>query len=191
MISTFEYITILLSIILGMGITGLVSGVASIVTRWERVSLYFPHTILVVLLFIIHVQEWWAIFEMRTYTEWRLPVFLFISLYPINLYILSRILFPLRWSMRNTNLKEFYLHQYKRIFLLLLMLVVLAVLDNIWIAGYAWSDQFFQLGLIALLLLVVIKKSIKEWMHYLITGALAILTIVTLVLTWNKFVLPI
>jgi hypothetical protein len=191
MISTFEYITILLSIILGMGITGLVSGVASIVTRWERVSLYFPHTILVVLLFIIHVQEWWAIFEMRTYTEWRLPVFLFISLYPINLYILSRILFPLRWSMRNTNLKEFYLHQYKRIFLLLLMLVVLAVLDNIWIAGYAWSDQFFQLGLIALLLLVVIRKSIKEWMHYLITGALAILTIVTLVLTWNKFVLPI
>jgi len=191
MISTFEYITILLSIILGMGITGLVSGVASIVTRWERVSLYFPHTILVVLLFIIHVQEWWAIFEMRTYTEWRLPVFLFISLYPINLYILSRILFPLRWSMRNTDLKEFYLHQYKRIFLLLLMLVVLAVLDNIWIAGYAWSDQFFQLGLIALLLLVVIKKSIKEWMHYLITGALAILTIVTLVLTWNKFVLPI
>jgi hypothetical protein len=191
MISTFEYITILLSIILGMGITGLVSGVASIVTRWERVSLYFPHTILVVLLFIIHVQEWWAIFEMRTYTEWRLPVFLFISLYPINLYILSRILFPLRWSMRNTDLKEFYLHQYKRIFLLLLILVVLAVLDNIWIAGYAWSDQFFQLGLIALLLLVVIKKSINEWMHYLITGALAILTIVTLVLTWNKFVLPI
>jgi tellurite resistance protein TehA-like permease len=146
MISTFEYITILLSIILGMGITGLVSGVASIVTRWERVSLYFPHTILVVLLFIIHVQEWWAIFEMRTYTEWRLPVFLFISLYPINLYILSRILFPLRWSMRNTDLKEFYLHQYKRIFLLLLILVVLAVLDNIWIAGYAWSDQFFQLA---------------------------------------------
>jgi hypothetical protein len=191
MISTFEYVTILLSIILGMGITGLVSGVASIVTRWERVSLYFPHTILVVLLFIIHVQEWWAIFEMRTYTEWRLPVFLFISLYPINLYILSRILFPLRWSMRNTDLKEFYLHQYKRIFLLLLILVVLAVLDNIWIAGYAWSDQFFQLGLIALLLLVVIKKSINEWMHYLITGALAILTIVTLVLTWNKFVLPI
>jgi hypothetical protein len=191
MISTFEYVTILLSIILGMGITGLVSGVASIVTRWERVSLYFPHTILVVLLFIIHVQEWWAIFEMRTYTEWRLPVFLFISLYPINLYILSRILFPLRWSMRNTDLKEFYLHQYKRIFLLLLILVVLAVLDNIWIAGYAWSDQFFQLGLIALLLLVVIKKSITEWMHYLITGALAILTIVTLVLTWNKFVLPI
>ena len=174
-----------------MGITGLVSGVASIVARWERVSLYFPHTILVVLLFIIHVQEWWAIFEMRTYTEWRLPVFLFISLYPINLYILSRILFPLRWSMRNTDLKEFYLHQYKRIFLLLLILVVLAVLDNIWIAGYAWSDQFFQLGLIALLLLVVIKKSITEWMHYLITGALAILTIVTLVLTWNKFVLPI
>jgi hypothetical protein len=85
----------------------------------------------------------------------------------------------------------FISHQYKRIFLLLLILVVLAVLDNIWIAGYAWSDQFFQLGLIALLLLVVINKSINEWMHYLITGALAILTIVTLVLTWNKFVLPI
>ncbi len=81
MISPFEYVIVLTSIILGMGITQIVSGLASIIHRWEKVKIYWPHLLLVILVFFIHIQEWWAAYDMRKYEYWRLPTFLFIILY--------------------------------------------------------------------------------------------------------------
>ncbi len=78
MISPFEYVTVLISIILGMGITQIVSGIAQIIHRWEQTKIYWPHLILILLLFVIHIQEWWVTYNLRTYQYWRLPVFLWL-----------------------------------------------------------------------------------------------------------------
>src|SRR4051812_23976190 len=90
----FEYVTVLISIILGLGITQIISGVADLIHNSERVKIYWPHLLWVILAFFLHVQEWWQIYELKSYTGWYLPVFIFIILYPINLFILARILFP-------------------------------------------------------------------------------------------------
>src|SRR5579871_3747661 len=97
MMSPFEYVTVLISIILGMGLTQLVTGFSSIIIRWERVKIYWPHLVLIFLVFIIQIQDWWATYELQSYAYWRLPTFLFMILYPVNLYLLARILFPVRW----------------------------------------------------------------------------------------------
>ena len=39
----FEYVTVLISIILGLGITQIVTGVADIIHQWDKMKLYWPH----------------------------------------------------------------------------------------------------------------------------------------------------
>ena len=92
--SPFEFVTVLISIILGLGITQIMSGVADFIHQWEKAKLYWPHMLWVILVFVLHVQQWWLTYELRVISSWRLPFFLFEVLYPINLFILARILFP-------------------------------------------------------------------------------------------------
>lgn len=76
--SPFEYVTILISIILGLGITQLVTGIADIIHEKEHVKLYWPHALWIPIIFFLLIQEWWDIYALRDYDTWRLPVFLFI-----------------------------------------------------------------------------------------------------------------
>jgi len=89
----FEYVTVLISIILGMGITQIVSGLADIIRKWNQVKLYWPHLMWIVFVFFLHIQKWWVLYDIRFITVWMLSTFLFTILYPINLFILARILF--------------------------------------------------------------------------------------------------
>jgi hypothetical protein len=189
MISPFEYVIVLISIILGMGITQIVSGMASIIHRWGKVKIYWPHLLLVILVFLIHIQEWWAAYDMRKYEYWRLPTFLFIILYPVNLYILARILFPISWRGPLIDLKKFYYENYQRIFLFTITLDTLAIIDNVCLSGYKISDQIVQFLVLAILIFATLKGRTNELMHKVISVSLMVIFIVTLILAWNIFLI--
>ncbi len=58
----FEYIAVIVSIILGLGIVRLLSSLDQVFSK-ER---YWPHTVWVVTIFWMHAQNWWAFWDMRT-----------------------------------------------------------------------------------------------------------------------------
>ncbi len=187
--SPFEYVTVLISIVLGMGITQLVSGFAAIVIKWERVKIYWPHMILILLVFIIHIQDWWATYELHTYAYWRLPTFLFIILYPVNLYILTRILFPPRWNVKEIDLKKFYFENYRKIYLFMIFLPAHSILENVFLAGYRIRDQFVQMFLLAILIPVAWLNRKDEWIHKAIAVIFLVIMIVTFAVAWNIFLI--
>jgi hypothetical protein len=185
MISPFEYIIILISIILGMGITQILSGVAGMILRWDQVKPYWPHMIWVLLLFVFHIQEWWVTYELRTYQYWRLPVFLFIILYPVNLYILAKILFPLRWSGHAGDMREFYFQNCRKIFLFILSLSLLSIANNLLISGASWKDQWVQ-SLVALIAALVVFFDLRqERVHKIVVIFLLLTTIAALAVEWD------
>jgi hypothetical protein len=185
MISPFEYIIVLISIILGMGITQILSGVAGMILRWEQLKPYWPHMIWVVLLFVFHIQEWWVTYELRTYEYWRLPVFLFVILYPVNLYILARILFPLRWSGQIIDMREFYLQNCRKIFIFILSLSLLSIANNLLISGASWKDQWVQSLVAVIAALVVFFDLRQEWVHKVVVIFLVLTTIIAFIVEWD------
>lgn len=187
MLSPFEYVAVLISIILGMGITQLISGLASIVLRWEKIRLYWPHLVLVILIFIIHIQDWWATYELRNNTHWHLPMFLFIILYPVNLYILARILFPIRWSGDRVDLKTFYLANFRKIYGFMIFLPIHAIIDNVYLNGHPLSDQILQFTLITVLSIVIIVNRKDEWIHQALAILFVMMCLITFVIGWNDF----
>jgi hypothetical protein len=188
-ISPFEYVTVLISIILGMGITQLISGIAAIIIRWEKVHLYWPHSVIVLLVFVLHIQDWWATYELTKFEYWRLPTFLFLILYPVNLYVLTRILFPLRWSGKLVDLKVFYLDNFRKIYLSMTFLPAHSILDNHFIGGYSFKDQIVQITLLVILVVVVLINKREEWIHKLLAALFILITVIIFIAAWNIFLI--
>jgi len=176
----FEYVSVLISIILGLGISQLVTGVADIVHQWDQVKLYWPHMLWIGFIFFLHIQEWWALYELRTLTSWQLSTFLFAILYPINLFILARILFPFGSVDRETDFKEFYFQNFRRIFVWAITSVVLSIADNVLFAGLSLTEQPIQLLLLVFLLFITVKNYQQEWIHKTIVVMLSSLLLISM-----------
>lgn len=182
----FEYVTVLISIILGLGITQIVTGVADLVHQQERVKIYWPHLLWVVIIFVLHIQEWWATFELRQFDSWRLPTFLLVVLYPINLFILARLLFPLGISTEEIDLKEFYYQNFKKIFGWAIILPLLSLINNVFLIGHAFREEVIQLLVPFILLAMIRQKTQRETLHKILAVLFLSLLIVSMIVTWNS-----
>jgi hypothetical protein len=163
--SPFEFVTVLISIILGLGITQIMSGVADLIHQWKSVRLYWPHLLWVALVFVLHVQEWWLIYQLKTVTTWQLPVFLFQVLYPIFLFILARILFPMTTNEHSTDMKGFYLANYRKLFIMVMILTFLSTIENQFIHNLGVEGWLVQALLFVLLGILSSRPALPERIH--------------------------
>lgn len=178
----FEYVSVLISIILGLGITQIVSGLADIIQHRHQVQLYWPHLLWILFTFFLHIQEWWVLYDLRTLSEWKLPTFLFTILYPINLFILARILFPSNMGLSHIDLKSYYFNNYRKFFGWAVILIVLSLIDNLVLNGYSWSEQPVHLFLLLLLPFLIYKNFQHEWLHKVTVVLLTVLLFASLLL---------
>lgn len=172
--SPFEFVVVLISIILGLGITQIMSGVADLIHQWKDVRLYWPHLLWIVLVFILQVQDWWLLYQLKGVTTWQLPLFLFQVLYPICLFILARILFPM--SGASTDMQAYYLTHYRKFFLIVMILTFLSAIENTFIHNLGSDGWRVQAGLFVVLFVLVIRRSVPERIH----KTLAVLLLVTM-----------
>lgn len=104
----FEYLGVLISVIMGLGITHLATGAAKLIQHRDSVRLYLPHALwtINVLLFILLI--WWGMFWWSGHDSWYAYEYLFITLYAIVLFFLASILYP--WEMREDfDVREYFL----------------------------------------------------------------------------------
>jgi len=172
-----------------MGIAQLITGVSSIILRWDQVKVYWPHMVIILLVFVLHIQDWWATYELKTFTFWRLQTFLFIILYPVNLYFLARILFPVRWSGKDIDLKQFYFDNFRKIYLFVMILPLHSLIDNYFIGGYGFKEQAIQFLLLAILVVVVILNRKDEWIHKSLALLFLVICVTTFIVAWNNFLI--
>ena len=178
----FEYVVVLISIILGLGITTILTGIAEWIKHCRRSTLYAPYIIWIALVFIMHVHEWWESYSLKSIEVWRLPLFLFVILYPINLYVLAHLLFP-RQTDEPFNAKTFYLDRYPTFFTCVLILDVLSVIHNVTIEHLPITSQAVHLVLLVTLGSVLISRTRKESIHLAVALFLLAILVTTLVFT--------
>lgn len=94
MIDAFSYLSVLLSIILGLAITQVLQGYRSIILARGGVRLSSPALIWSVLILLFAAQAWWASFGLREKAHWDFLSFAVILLQMILLYMLAALVFP-------------------------------------------------------------------------------------------------
>jgi hypothetical protein len=179
----FEYLAVLVSIILGLGVTQIITGVAHFIHTGNKVKVYWPHLLMIIIVFLFHLQEWWVFYEYNDIQSWRMSTFLFVLLYPISLFVQARLLFPFDNFEEETDLKHFYYENYRYYFLLIAIQAVLSMIDNMWLRGLQIQDQIVQIVLICITLGISIGKIKNEWVHKVLMILLMISVVIIFVVS--------
>jgi hypothetical protein len=88
----FSYLSVLVSIVLGLGITNLLTGLAVLIRRRTQIKIYWPAPVWIVTLFLIHVQTWWSMFGLKDVRVWNFGAFLVVLLQPVLLFIMTALI---------------------------------------------------------------------------------------------------
>ena len=158
----FEYIAVIVSIILGLGIVRLLGSLDQVFST-DR---YWPHAVWVITIFWLHVQNWWAFWDMRTIS------------FNIALYIIWIVLVSLMYlcSVALTNRKtdeipwkEHYYRQKNWFLSVQAATIVAAILVSFIFFGTSFLHPYRALQLSLLVLAIVPIFSDREKVHEVVS----------------------
>jgi hypothetical protein len=121
----FSYLSVLLSIILGLAITQVLQGVGLLLQGRERVRWHWPSMLWMVSLLIIYVQSWWAMFGLRHITAWSFGAFAVVLLQTIFEYLLAALLMPP--AAAEVDLRAHYFAQRRPFFATLVLVLAVSL----------------------------------------------------------------
>lgn len=115
----YSHVRILIGVVLGLGLTRLLSGIAGIVQHPGKRPLYVTHLLWVAIMVVLIVHFWWWEFGLIRVPVWRFELFCFILTYAFLHYLLATLLFP--ESMEEySGYKDYFLSRRRWIFGLLI-----------------------------------------------------------------------
>ena len=90
----FDYLAVVTSIVLGLGITQLMTGVGQLLVIHNRVQSPWIPLAWVLILLLAQLEFWWWHFGLASRQEWRFFSFLLLLASPVLMYLLSVLIFP-------------------------------------------------------------------------------------------------
>ena len=127
--SQFEYIAVLVSVVTGLGIVHLLTGIARFVTTRDQWKPYWLHLLWTWNVFHFLVFFWWFLWRWTVVSDWQLAVYLFILIYGMGLYLLCPILYP-PVGDGEVDFKEIFYENRKSFFALWAVLMIIDFIDT-------------------------------------------------------------
>jgi hypothetical protein len=92
--SEFEFISVLISLVIGLGMTNLLSGAGRAFYRRQKSPIDEVHMVLTAATLLILVLNWWVTFSWRTESNWTFDKFLVLIVWMVSLFMLTIFLYP-------------------------------------------------------------------------------------------------
>jgi hypothetical protein len=160
--STEEYLSVLVSIVVGLGISHLLTGVGNLLVDRARVRFYPVWGAYVLLTFMAYVQLWWATLGLGG--EGVLTNFfgfLFFMLPPIGLFLMTVLLLPDFEGEGAIDLRRHYFANHRWFFGIGALVPLLGGIRAVLLSGDPITelDRLFDVFFITLLLTGAISRS--------------------------------
>lgn len=172
----FGYLSVLITIILGLGIAQLVTGIGRLIVAHQGVRIYWPTVAWVGLLLIFHILTWWTMFGFRDYREWNFLAFLIVLLQPIVLYLLAALILPDFTPESRMDLKAVYYENAGWFFSLLVVLFCVSLLKDLALFGRLPEKANLAAHIIFMALGIGAIVTRREWYHQLLIPVNVLLT---------------
>jgi len=131
----FNYLSVLLSIIIGLGISQLLTASGRLIKHRNLVHFHWPSLLWAGVLLLIFVQSWWAMFVLRHYTDWTFPAFAIVLLQAIALYMVAAVVLPENVDGAGVDLRIHYETHKNWIFGFLLAAIVASISKDVILYG--------------------------------------------------------
>jgi hypothetical protein len=141
--NAFEYLSVLISIILALGMTRVLAGVGDMLQARSHRRIYWVHAIWIVNVFLYLVIAWWIFYRWRDQQPWTFFLFVFVLISPTILYLTSLLLFPREGDMDGVvDYKTHYYANHRAFFILFALFAPVDIVDSL-LKGV---PHFLQLG---------------------------------------------
>ena len=107
----FEYLGVLLSVVMGLGLTHVLIGFSKLIHHRGEVRVYWVHVLWAVNVIVFIVAIWWGMFWWSRLEDWTFFEFLFVLLYSTILFLLASVLYPWDVPERYDFEEHFYRHR--------------------------------------------------------------------------------
>ena len=178
----FDYLVVLLSIVLGLAMTNVLARLALVMQARDRVNFYWPPIAWAIWVFFIAVQHWWSQWSWRLSPEANFGSFCLQLLTPVLLFLLSALALPDREEDGKVDLERWYFYNRKWFFGLLFLVPLASVLEEVVRSGYMRSllNLWFLLAfsLMAAISFFIKSRRAGEW----ITAQALVMTVVYVLL---------
>ena len=173
----FGYLSVLLSIILGLAVTEILQGLRRRMVSQAEVKMYWPTKLWIGTLLLACAQTWWAMFGLRERHDWEFGQFMVLLGQTIILYLVAVLVLPEISGTEPIDVRAHYFRQRTRFFSLLVALTLASIARD-WVLNHSLPDQrnlIFHLIFLAIGVAGVVIAS--EWFH----KAIAVFTAVVFV----------
>ncbi len=128
----FEYLSVLISIILALGMTRVLGGVGEMLQARSHRRIYWMHAIWIINLFLYLVIAWWIFYRWRNLESWRFLLFVFVLISPTLLYLASLLLFPREGDIDAAiDYKTHYYSNHRAFFILFALFTPVDIADSL------------------------------------------------------------
>lgn len=148
--SLFEFVLVMVSLVLAIGVTHLLREIASIVRHRDTLTVHWIPLAWIATLFLYSVSYWWALWDFQSLT-WTFPGYFFLLVAPTLLYIAISLLVSADVAVPGTSLLDSFERVRAPFFWLMAPFQILVTWDG-WVFGVepAWNSlRFPQVGLLA------------------------------------------
>jgi hypothetical protein len=131
----FSYLSVLLSIILGLGLTQILTASGRLIRHRERVRTDWLPLLWAAVLLVIYVQVWWAMFGLRLHRDWTFLAFLTVLMQTGTLYLMAAVALPEQVEDAGVDLREYYERQHRWFFGFFLATLIVSVAKDVVLGG--------------------------------------------------------
>lgn len=136
----FSFVMVLLSIIVGLGVTELLTNVARQIQHRKTTRYYWLHSVIVVLVFMALLQQWWESWSLQSKTEWSFTGLLLMLGGPVGIYLISHLLYPAK--IEEADFEAHYYDNAKVVACLAIVTIIVALLFR----PLSFGDPMFVVG---------------------------------------------
>jgi hypothetical protein len=174
-VQSFSYLSVLLSIVLGLAITQVLLGFRGLILTRAKVKLYFPTLIWAGLALLLAIQGWWASFGLRMRDNWTFVAFFVIVLQAISVYMVAALVLPDVTRDAFVDLRDHYFAHRSWFFGALIATTVFSAAKDIALFGHLPGRLNGQFHMIFGLAATVAALTRREWFHKLLAPVLGLL----------------
>lgn len=164
-VDEFSYLSVLLSVVIGLAVTEILQGVRRRIVAAERVRSYWPVRVWSVTLLLVCAQTWWAMFGLRNRHDWAFDQFLVLLAQVIMLYLICGIIYPEFEGTEPVDLRAHYFTQRKRFFAFLIAAAVLSIARDVILNHALPNNLNLAFHVVWIVTAGIAILTAKEWYH--------------------------
>ena len=148
---SFNYVAVLVSIVVGLGVTRVLSQISEVIQAGSRPQTYWIHTVWLINAFSMLMLNWWIFYRWHNAPQWTFFLFVWVTLTPTLLYLASSVIAPGELAETGAaNWRDYYYANRRGFFFIIVPIWPLDIIDTLLKGKQHFIDQGpFYLPIIA------------------------------------------